>query len=194
MTDKAEARALLRSKRAALENRAELSEAACKKLLALDEYKNAGTVFCYIACGSELDTALIAQAAKKDGKRLCVPVVKNGGLMLAALPDGDMIKNRYGIPEPQSYAVIPPEAITLVITPLIGFDEALLRLGQGGGYYDRFLPLCKNAFVAGLAFEAQKLSAVPSEPHDIPLDVVITEARVYRRRWKFAQNLSYYRL
>ena len=58
----------------------------------------------------------------------------------------------------------------VAVIPLVAFDSSLMRLGYGGGNYDRFLPkLRDDCFVAGVAFEEQRVDRVPTEPHDLPL-------------------------
>ena len=58
----------------------------------------------------------------------------------------------------------------VAVIPLVAFDDGLMRLGYGGGNYDRFLPkLRHDCFVAGVAFEEQRVDRVPTEPHDLPL-------------------------
>lgn len=58
----------------------------------------------------------------------------------------------------------------VAVIPLVAFDSSLMRLGYGGGNYDRFLPkLRDDCFVAGVAFEEQRVEHVPTEPHDLPL-------------------------
>jgi 5-formyltetrahydrofolate cyclo-ligase len=72
----------------------------------------------------------------------------------------------------------------VIIMPLLGFDANGTRLGYGGGYYDRTLDhLTKKPRLVGLAFAAQEFETIPREPHDVPLDVVVTEhgARIFRR-------------
>ena len=65
----------------------------------------------------------------------------------------------------------------MVLMPLLGFDSQGTRLGYGGGYYDRTLAqMKKSPKLIGLAFAAQELDAIPRDSHDVPLDVVITEA------------------
>lgn len=67
----------------------------------------------------------------------------------------------------------------IVIMPLLGFDRLGTRLGYGGGYYDRTLArMSKKPKLIGLAFAAQELDAIPREPHDVPLDAIVTEAGV----------------
>ena len=60
--------------------------------------------------------------------------------------------------------------------PLLGFDRFGTRLGYGGGYYDRTLQqLKKRPLLVGIAFAAQELDTIPREPHDVPLDMIVTE-------------------
>ncbi len=73
----------------------------------------------------------------------------------------------------------PREEPDIIIMPLLGFDSRGTRLGYGGGYYDRTLAgLGKKPLLVGLAFAAQELDEIPREPHDVPLDVIVTEAGV----------------
>ena len=95
------------------------------------------------------------------------------------IPDGWRI-GAYGILEPTKGFIARPEEIDLIICPCTGFDENLNRLGMGGGFYDRFLPQCKNAKKIAIAFEAQKIPRVRVNPHDIPMDAVVTEETIYR--------------
>jgi 5-formyltetrahydrofolate cyclo-ligase len=90
---------------------------------------------------------------------------------------GDVLENdAFGIPAPpqEAEAVLPD----LVIAPLLAFDRAGGRLGQGAGHYDRAianLRRCKAVFVLGLAYAGQELPDIPMEPHDQRLDAILTE-------------------
>lgn len=84
------------------------------------------------------------------------------------------------------WAVVPaagnrevPGQFDAIIVPMLGFDENLQRLGYGGGYYDKFLATQPSAKKIGVCFEAGKLDRIPYEPHDVALDIIITEERVY---------------
>jgi 5-formyltetrahydrofolate cyclo-ligase len=68
-----------------------------------------------------------------------------------------------------------PGQYDAVIVPMLGFDASLHRLGYGGGYYDKFLATQPGAKKIGVCFEVGRLEALPAEPHDIPLDVIVTE-------------------
>jgi len=71
-----------------------------------------------------------------------------------------------------------PAAPDLVIAPLLAFDRAGGRLGQGGGHYDRTIEALRSGskvFVIGLAYAGQEIEAAPCEPHDQRLDAILTE-------------------
>lgn len=75
----------------------------------------------------------------------------------------------------QGWHEIDPATFDVVIVPMVAFDSTLMRLGYGGGNYDRFLPhLRKGCLVAGVAFEEQRIPNVPTEPHDLPLPRILT--------------------
>ena len=90
----------------------------------------------------------------------------------------ELLKNNYpqlNIYNPESE----PGQLDTIIVPLVAFDASCNRLGHGGGYYDRFLKKYPKAKKIGLAFELQKLKEIPTEPHDVKLDAVVTEERIY---------------
>lgn len=74
--------------------------------------------------------------------------------------------------------VDPPE-FDVIIVPMLGFDEQLHRVGYGGGYYDKFLADQPKARKIGVCYEACKVGQVPAEPHDIRLDMIVTEDRIH---------------
>jgi 5,10-methenyltetrahydrofolate synthetase len=63
----------------------------------------------------------------------------------------------------------------VIIVPMLGFDQTLHRIGYGGGYYDQFLATQPSAQKIGVSFDLGKTNHIPIEPHDIPLDTIITE-------------------
>ncbi len=73
------------------------------------------------------------------------------------------------------YPVVEPRDIDIVVVPLVAFDAHNRRLGYGGGNYDRFLgELRSDALVIGVAFEEQRVEAVPTEAHDLPLPHIVS--------------------
>ena len=91
-------------------------------------------------------------------------------------------KGAFGIPEPvlEKGRVVDPAEIDLVVSPCSSFDEGGMRLGMGGGYYDRYLPKCTKADVMLVAYECQGCEKVPAEPWDVPVPCIVTEERVLR--------------
>ena len=78
------------------------------------------------------------------------------------------------IGEPVAGATLPKTKFDLIIVPLVAFDRHNNRLGRGNGWYDRFLQTQSHAMKLGLAYEFQRVSLLPIEPHDQPLDQVIS--------------------
>lgn len=77
--------------------------------------------------------------------------------------------------EDDGFEAVVPDKLDVVAVPLVAFDERGNRLGYGGGNYDRLLPLLRaDALVAGVAFAEQRVDAVPCEPHDRALPLVIS--------------------
>ena len=97
-----------------------------------------------------------------------------------------MTKNRYGIPEPIDARPLRARQLDLLLMPLVGFDLQGHRLGMGGGYYDATLAfmqhrrLWRKPRLVGIAYECQRVDALPHEPWDMPLDAVLTERQLYR--------------
>ena len=88
-------------------------------------------------------------------------------------------ERRYGIPAPQDSALLTAAELGLaasdaILVPVAAFDSARNRLGYGKGYYDRFMSKTA-AMHLGLAFVCQEVGAIPTEPHDVRLDAIITE-------------------
>ncbi|WP_404989366.1 MULTISPECIES: 5-formyltetrahydrofolate cyclo-ligase [unclassified Caballeronia] len=90
-----------------------------------------------------------------------------------------MKEGRYRIPVPAQETRVTPD---LLLIPCVGFDLQRLRLGYGGGYYDRTLAAWPNGerpVTIGIAYESGKCDALPRETHDLPLGAIVTEAAVY---------------
>lgn len=89
-------------------------------------------------------------------------------------------ENQYGIEEPQGDDIVPPQAIDLIISPLLAFDLRGYRVGYGKGYYDRYFAACSPAMQkVGLSlFEPVEVIS-DTDPYDVPLDRVITAEATY---------------
>ncbi len=161
------------------------SKEIAERFWQLKEAAAAGCIFVYVNFRSEVETLdLIRQCLARE-KTVAVPYtdVKSKALQPFKIsnPEKDLKPGYCAIPEPdpQRTARIPAEKIDIAVIPGSVFDTAGGRLGYGGGYYDRFLVgAAPQALRIGFAFELQIVSRVPLEPHDQPLDVLITEERI----------------
>lgn len=124
---------------------------------------------------------LISHAAS-SGKQVLVPVVSGDSLEFSRYTERTCLqKNRYGIDEPVNTESMSAGQLTLVLTPLVAFDQQGNRVGMGGGYYDRtfaFLadqPRPASVLLVGVAYQFQFTALPEPQPWDIPLDAVVTE-------------------
>ncbi|MBM3518682.1 MAG: 5-formyltetrahydrofolate cyclo-ligase [Alphaproteobacteria bacterium] len=160
------------------------AERAAGLALARIEFSSGAVVGGYWPMRGELDPRPLLGRLIERGlcASLCVIVGRGRPLAFRAWQPGDPLA-----PGPFGTSVPLPAAPLLtpdvVLTPLLAFDDAGYRLGYGGGYYDRTLAALKaaRAVVAiGLAFEAQRVALLPHSAWDVPLDWIVTEARVRR--------------
>lgn len=168
--------------------RATASAAIGTALSGRSDFLGAATVLLTLPFGSEWDTLPLLLTALERGKTVVLPRVNatTRTLELCSLtePDRDVGPGYRGIPEPQAHcARIAADEIDWVLVPGVAFDAAGHRLGYGGGYYDRLLPLLRGdaARIAG-AFELQLLDRVPAAPHDMPVQAIATENRTVEIR------------
>lgn len=171
--------------------RAILSRGIGRRLLNLPEFERARTVLFYIAFRSEVETQSLIDKALALGKEVAVPVVRaepRGLIPCRYSCAADLARTTLGVLEPRPECACPvePAAIDLVVVPGAAFDIRGGRLGYGLGFYDRLLAEVPRAPRVALAFECQLLSAVPAEPHDVPVDLILTEERAVRT---FARRL-----
>ncbi len=134
----------------------------------------------YHPLGTELDPYPVAAVLRRAGVEICLPVsvARDAPLIFRLLRDGDaMHLDAAGVMTagPDSPEVRPD----LIVAPLMAFDGSGVRLGQGGGYYDRTLAALRQAgapvLVMGLAYAGQAVDLLPRGPHDQKLDAVLTE-------------------
>ena len=160
-----------------LRYREEADRAIAAHLLAMPEYQEAGTVFCFVGTSREIDTTAILSDALASGKRLCVPLCVGDGLMdLHQITSLDqLIPGAYGILEPPADTpLVDTDAVDFAVLPCLSCSHGGHRLGQGGGFYDRFLSHYRGGAVL-LCRERLIREDVPVEPHDCPVPWVLTE-------------------
>lgn len=178
---KSELRVELRARMARQTNLEAASHDITSRVLGLSVVQAAGAVLLYASLPWEPRTRDLWQALANQGKRTFFPRVIPGtnDMELRAVRSWEELKpGSYRIlePDPTVCPLIMPDEVDLVLVPGIGFDRTGLRLGRGGGYYDRLLvrfPL--ETVRVGLFFSCQACETVPSELHDQKLHLIVTE-------------------
>ena len=168
-------------RRAVLARRGEVHSparsAAARAVLAAALGPGRGRVLAgYVPMRSEVDP--LELMAAWDGP-VCVPVVVGRGRPLVFRPwspGAAMVPGGFGTMVPAEGPETVPE---VVVAPLVAFTAAGDRLGYGGGFYDRTLAAL-GVRAVGLAYDAQRVQAMPVEPTDVALDAVATEAGLWR--------------
>lgn len=130
----------------------------------------------YIAIGSEVDPATLLNQAHKLGCDIALPHVTSRATPIRFLrwtPGDNLVPGPFGLLQPADNAPICTPDI--VLTPLVAFDDRLMRLGQGAGHYDRALSVLEQAIAIGLAWSVQHAPIVASDIWDIPLHAILTE-------------------
>lgn len=146
------------------------------------EFKDSKCMLLYATKGSEVHTDGIIQSALSLGKRVVLPVTKKEEkkLVLYELHGmNELAPGAFGIMEPPQNPAreVKPEEIDLVIVPGVSFDRRGHRIGYGMGYYDALLKKIPGRKI-GLAYSLQIVGHVPEEPHDVAVDMVITEGEI----------------
>ena len=156
------------------------------RLSTLAEFSGAQTLLIYVASkDNEVDTIPIIQTALSGEVGILIPIARRNGLMewsrLQALDE--LAPSRFGIlePRPETCRIMTPPPDAVVIVPGIAFTPTGQRIGYGGGYYDRFLATHHGPSIA-LAFDVQLTATFDTEPHDTPVDFLITESQLFRCR------------
>lgn len=163
------------------ELRLDKSRIITRKFLGLKEYRKSREVLAYFPFRSEIDTRMIIKEALRQGKIVALPKVNKNKLDLYYIDSlsRGLEPGSYGIMEPipsECTRALPGE-MDLVITPGVGFDQEMNRLGYGGGFYDRLLrEIPSHIPRVALAFDFQIVDSIPVSEHDLKINILITES------------------
>ena len=137
----------------------------------------ASKIGCYIASPLEVETSMVFDRAWRAGKRIYAPVVgrDRGMRFVETNPATRLVRNRFGLWEPESGDEILAQNLPIVITPTVAFDERNQRIGMGGGYYDRAFAGLANGNLLGVAHSCQCTKSLPTDPWDVAVTRVLTE-------------------
>lgn len=170
----------------AAENKA-FSERIAARLLALDAYREAQTIFAFASMADEVQLYGFIERALAAGKIVALPLVTGKGRMEAVRVRtlADLVPGDFGILTVRAAGrvLLPPESLDLVLVPGAAFSREGARLGLGAGFYDRFLSeRAPAAQRIAVAFSCQITAAVPVEPHDMMMQQIVTEKEIIRCR------------
>lgn len=172
------------------------SQALKEKFCALPVYQKAECIYFYMNYNNEVQTVSMIEQALRDGKRAAVPIMLFSGKSFnkKGEPKSDYMEfvylksmdecepNFMGIPEPPASLIendparIADEKEVLILMPGLGFDKSCNRIGYGGGFYDKYLSSHTDTHFTKIAlcFDFQIVDALPVEPHDEKMDMVIS--------------------
>lgn len=159
------------------EARVESDRLLTQRFLSLPQLEGVGSILLFWGVGTEVDTASIREALWAGGKQVLLPRCLPGrGMEARAVSAGaSLVPGTFGIPEPgEDCPVVERECIGLILVPGLCYDRHGYRLGQGGGYYDRYLVGFQGRTL-GLCRDALLQARVPAQSHDVPVDLVLTE-------------------
>lgn len=134
----------------------------------------------FLPIRSEADIRPLLARLRQRGARTCVPVIldKETIVFRELSETTSLVSGSFGTAEPGPDA--PELEPDVLLVPLSAFDPEGRRIGYGGGYYDRAIARLREKGLArqviGIAFDCQEVPSVPAEPHDIPLDGILTES------------------
>lgn len=157
------------------------SAAIRERILALPAFQRSAAIHSFISIGAEVDTRPLIALALAQGKAVAVPVVERGRRLshswIRDIDPADFTEGVLGTLTPRVLSPATPGDWDFTVVPMLGFDRQGYRIGYGMGYYDKILAAAPTIAV-GVAFAAQEVVALPHEPHDVPLDMIVTEDEV----------------
>ena len=161
------------------------SAAIRRRLLELRDFREADVVHTYVSKNDEIDTTEVILMTLGSGRRVVVPVVEKGRRNLRHAEVNnleELVPGPFGLLQPpvETARWIEEDIYDLILVPGVAFDACGRRIGYGRGYYDRFLAGV-GALRVGLVQAPFLVDAVPVEPHDVTVNVVLTETETYKR-------------
>jgi 5-formyltetrahydrofolate cyclo-ligase len=159
------------------------SAAVFRLLRTLPEFVQAKSVLTYVSRENEVDTLRIIMERLGSRRHVVCPAIAGRDLVWREIRSlTDLHPGKFDILEPwENCTIVEPQALdSVVLVPGLAFTRQGARLGVGGGFFDRFLNDA-HIFSIGLAYDFQIVDELPVQPHDIFMDIVVTESEVYRR-------------
>ncbi|WP_326911405.1 5-formyltetrahydrofolate cyclo-ligase [Sedimentibacter sp. MB31-C6] len=164
----------------------EKSKIIMQKIINTEAYKKSNTIFIYMDFKNEVITSFLINQMISENKSVMIPYtdVENINIIPVEIHnlEQDLKRCSFGYLEPKKELITPVDLkiIDLIIVPGVVFDRKLNRIGFGKGYYDRILSKKRSDTKAiAIAYEFQVLNEIPHEEHDIKMDMIVTEEKIY---------------
>lgn len=139
-----------------------------------DIFKNSKNIMLFASLPDEIPT-LDTIERWAQSKIIFLPRVNGDDLDIIKYQPGTLHKGSYDIMEPEGNDTVDPAVLDLIIVPGVAFDKEGNRLGRGKGFYDRFLAQTHAATIA-VCFDCQLVDHIPTEPHDLPAQFIVTKS------------------
>ena len=170
---------LARRRAVVFDERKQYAAALSERLLSAVDLRAFTVLGFYWPIRGELDLRRVARQHVDAGGVAALPAVVAKGEPVEFWrwePGAQMQRGFWNIPVPFERHCVTPEALLI---PMVGYDDAGHRLGYGGGFYDRTLAsLTPRPYCIGIAYDDSQLETIYPQPHDIPMNIVVTERRV----------------
>jgi len=190
VTQKRELREKMKEKRATLfATSPQVGEEIASLFFTFFDFSSHTSIGAYWPMGTELDTRPLLHRLYEKGLTCALPCVTSEGLLFRLWkPSLKLCKGKFGILEPPATSpLITPDVL---LVPLLAFDKNGHRLGYGQGHYDHYLHHHK-ALTIGIGFKEQEIEEVPHQPHDYPLDYILTEGGVQAIKKSAGSDLDF---
>ena len=150
-----------------------------------DELVTGPSVTCYLSMADEPPTGPLIHALEKRGIRVAVPIMRPGRQLVWGWHGQPLAVNGYGVAEPPEDTTVALDSMSAMIIPALRAGRDGSRMGRGAGYYDRALAQVRRHDHGGplrivIVYDDEVDDAVPCQPHDAPIDVIVTPTTVYR--------------
>ena len=158
------------------------SQNICKKIISQPVFKKANHIAIYMSKDNEVDVSFLLNSPHSRHKHFYLPVLKTDWtLEFHPYQSNDpCYLNIWRILEPnQQHQSIYSHNLDMVILPMVGFTPDGHRLGMGKGCYDKSFSAKPIPFLLGVAFAFQELEQIPVEPHDLIMNLIITEKKPF---------------
>jgi 5-formyltetrahydrofolate cyclo-ligase len=178
--NKAEARKYIKEQKQLLsaEEKSSAAEAAFATLEREDSFVMSSNVLMFYSLPDEISTHTFIEKWC-DYKHIYLPRVNGCNLDILKYRKDGLRHGSFNIEEPEGTELCDIANIDLIVVPGVAFDRNCNRVGRGKGYYDRLLAT-NHATTIGIAYDFQVLDDIEVEPHDVPLDILITDKHIYK--------------